>query len=450
MTEKPHLLFDLPPEILLMVSEYLSDADVASLALCNHGLLSFFPRALQKISSVGNRSLWFSEIPKSRSDLLTRLSHDSPDFHFCFNCQMLARSQDVELPNGWLSASHSGDHIDECLPSQTVWMPVLRLFREANPPEENITFGRESGVCFRIYYVHVQLAIRALRSGPQFGIPIEAFSFTKVEIGVEHHFVTDYDQDSTTSHGAGEEDRDEDASEGDGDEHEVHKELDEEREPEYFSLPQTTLFSLDARAESNPPNFYIRSQCLLVLPKDRILNWVQETDERISNDTCPCLTIGMDSGFQASIESLVGEYVRDHDKTPQREGQCDKCCMSWLIKMRTINDSEACFNLTQWRNLGSGLDPLENQWLFHASIGLDNHSVLGEGQRCDPRQKFEEELVPAGGLNALSEKELFDRNISWLDRRAYETVMSPSINGNWWLNVWEYMPRRNKEEDSLL
>lgn len=342
--EKSHLLFDLPPELLLMVSEYLSDADLASLALCNHDLLSFFPEALQKINSFDDASFWARENPKPRCDLLIRLSHDSPEFYLCFNCQMLVRSQDVESPDGRLSASHGGDHLDQCLPSKQLWMTILRPFREDRFLEITHNFGLQSGVCFRINFVHVQLAMRGLRYGPHFGIPVEAFSFTKVEIGTEYHLMTYWDESSKTSSEEEEDESEADANVGDEDEDEdeAHEELrKQEREPEYVCIPQTTLFSLDARAESSPPDFYIRSQCLLVLPKDRLLDWVEEMDNNINNVACACLTIDTDFGFQASLESLVGEYVRAYDKTAQREGQCDRCCMSWLTKIRSINDYEA-------------------------------------------------------------------------------------------------------------
>lgn len=79
-------------------------------------------------------------------------------------------------------------------------------------------------------------------------------------------------------------------------------------------------------------------------------------------------------------------------------------------------------------------------------MGWANHRILAEDQRCDPRQKFENLLVPAGGLNALSEEELFDRNISWIDGRTYETVMTLSPDQPSWKTVWEYMPTRNRDE----
>lgn len=457
-SEPPHLLFDLPPELLLLVSEHLPDSDVASLALCNHALLSFFPQAHKKLALPDkdyrptSDEIWHGsqhKINEERNLFLNRLSRDFPEFYLCFTCRKLNLTQKVRLPYQNTSIVDPEDHLVNCWGDEDTWTTLL------DPFDQHEEDGDASATSFRIHFVHVQLVMRGLLYGPRFGIPVQAFSTTKVQ--TSPIILTDSDSEQASMIAEREEEqveREEQVGreeEAERDEVEQSEKEAKAKEEEFQLRNQTTLYSLDARAESNPPNFYIRSQSLLVIHKDDIPYWAHLQKQRAGSGDCECRCTGIsrDSGFRPYIEMLVKSYFDDTSKTTQREGQCDKCFMSWLIKIRRINEDEACVNLTQWRNLGPGVSPDDTHWLMHVGMGWVDHMPVTEDQRCDPRQKFEECLIPAEGSNALSEEELFDRNISLLNKQRYRTVMAMTpayfSHGG---ETWEYAPTQSEMQQS--
>jgi hypothetical protein len=85
-------LMNLPPEILQLMTEYLSPADTATLTLCNHSLL----RALGNIhwSSLrhGNNNHEYREL------FLITLTRDLPGHFFCHHCARLHKCAEFGPP----------------------------------------------------------------------------------------------------------------------------------------------------------------------------------------------------------------------------------------------------------------------------------------------------------------------------------------------------------------
>lgn len=372
------------------------------------------------------------DIERQRSDFLSRLSDDFPQFYLCFGCNTLYPQRNVGLPYQSHSHDYRPDHIDQCLKSDLTWMNVLDPFQEYEEDSDDYF------PAFRIYFTHVLLVMRGLRHGPQFGLPIEAFSTTKVETRLQYSMEANSEPSSTMDGGDEHElEEDETAEAQEGDEEEES----EDAEAEFQRTHQTTLFSLDARAESDPPNFYLRYQCLLVLRKELISDWVEYMKQQIIDAECVCTAVYLDHAFQTSIESLVEEHHSDSSTTPQREGHCGKCAMSWLTKIRNMDEDAVCFNLTQWRCLGTGQNANDTEWLRHVGMGLSEFRSQADFPEHDPRERFENCPVLAGSSNALSEEELFDRNISLLQNQTYRTVMKGTDQLPWFRKiVWEYMP----------
>lgn len=100
----PQMTLDnLPSELILLISRYLSPVDTSCLALCNHRFMAF--------SSAGSfDDLFGKPLPgpqigprkpsdELRIDLLTRLARNLPQYYLCFACLRLHLWRYVELPS---------------------------------------------------------------------------------------------------------------------------------------------------------------------------------------------------------------------------------------------------------------------------------------------------------------------------------------------------------------
>lgn len=385
-----------------MVSEHLSDADLASLALCNHALLSFFPQAHKKIP--GMNELWTIDNPKT--NFLSRLSHDSPEFYLCFDCERLYHSQNVEYPAEWqTSHGHQNHHYPCCTEGSS--MIDLDPWRSDQWSEDDQTNT------FYLNFIHVQLAMRGLRYGSQFGIPLEAFSMTRV---------TEEEEETFTRNGG---------------------EVDEE---ESQRSHQTTLSSIDVRARTDPPGFYIRKQSLLVLEKAKIGGNAEGLMKRLyaaARHICPCEGTTLGSTFLSGILDFILDDAGIMSNKYRDHGTCDGCSTSWLAELCTIDEDQICLNSTQWEMMGPGLTPEDPEWMLHTycTIPEDKDSTI-----CDPWTIFEDYLAPAGGLNALSEEALLSRNISWLRNQTYRTVIDKRRKVSSGRTIWYYEPIYSRKQ----
>ena len=109
------------------------------------------------------------------------------------------------------------------------------------------------------------------------------------------------------------------------------------------------------------------------------------------------------------------------------QGSCDKCNTSWQLEIRTLDETHASLTLTPWIDLGPGLSIEDPQWKYR----LDNvpKSSSAKHEIVDSRLRFERESIQARCPNALSEDEMYYRNVALLEGKAYQTVMTPVYSG---------------------
>lgn len=381
--QTPNLLLDLPLELLLLILENVSSVDIMCLSLCNHRLLSLFPREIQNLS----RDCTGEPPDSQRVDLLTRLSHDSPEFFLCYGCLKLHLSQTVCLP----SPSYR--------PRACWW----RRARQDSRIRQVLPMHFPGRSWYAIYFEHVQLAMRGIRYGPQFGIPMEAFHYKEVR--------TEPLPGQAQFEGA-------------------RVPTTPEEEKRFQRSHRTILFSVDARVCLSPPGLYLRDQGLLVVEKDNLASFIAHFQDET---TClwVCLHINHRRGLRILLKDLSKAYSDDVATIARSQALCDRCNISWLIEIRSLSDDKVCFNLTLWRELGPGLSPDDDPRWYRQTIGGHEYEAMEENQKCDPRHRFEKESIQANDPNALSIEALFQQNISLLRKQRYRTVMTRWPLGEW-------------------
>lgn len=153
-------LITLPPELLQMITNYLSPADSASLVLCNHILFGV----------LGNKHLLALRSGKDQEEdrelFLTTLTRDLPGHFYCHYCSHLHLRDDLGPPGPALQ-------------------PDNRLLCIKKPPELDLRycFGAPQTIFhYRLAFSHLQLAMKRYRHGPGHGISTESLSFTEVHV----------------------------------------------------------------------------------------------------------------------------------------------------------------------------------------------------------------------------------------------------------------------------
>jgi hypothetical protein len=169
-TMYPTKLENLQPELLLLISKYLSSTDASWLALCSrHFMTRSFHDILNKSFPPGRTGQPDEEV---RIEFLTRLCRDLPQYHACFACLRLHLWQHIDSPSpsfNFRSCYHTinDDYMHvrlyACYQSPRLWpppkLPVLQIQLYARSP------------CMRRFYF-----------GPSYGIPTESLRYTEVAV----------------------------------------------------------------------------------------------------------------------------------------------------------------------------------------------------------------------------------------------------------------------------
>lgn len=161
----PTALTDLPLELLWMISEYLSPVDFACLALGNRHLLhSFAGSAFKNFSNCRTGKPTDDD---ARIKLLSRISCDLPQYHLCFICLRLHLWKKAGLPSCYHPMiNHRTDALNF-----TNWYLIRHL------PLAHYS----SYTFYKFHFVHLQLAMRRVYYGPEFGIPVESLLYTEIK-----------------------------------------------------------------------------------------------------------------------------------------------------------------------------------------------------------------------------------------------------------------------------
>lgn len=102
----------LPPELVFLISSYLSPVDASCLALCSHHFMAFSPGFddLLGKSFPGVRKGGPGE--NLRIDFLTRLARHLPQYYLCYACLRLHLWRHIDLPTPNFKLRSCFDSID--------------------------------------------------------------------------------------------------------------------------------------------------------------------------------------------------------------------------------------------------------------------------------------------------------------------------------------------------
>lgn len=369
---KPLALLDLPLELLWMISENLPPADIACLALCNHYLLHCLAQTAFKNLS-NRRSRTPSPTDDARIELLSRLSRTLPQYYLCFVCLRLHLGKNVEL--------QSSEH--PCYDPGLSWNTHLQR-------SLTVTSWPSNGH-YKFYFVHLQLAMKRFYYGPEFGIPVESFLYTKVKY---YKYSNDFVR-----------------IEPGGQTPKIW-----EREPHYGVLLDVSSF--EARICSTPPGLCLRTQHIAVAKRGS----VPHMGPYVFPMMIVCKHINSeDLKFQNILRSqLEGYCSTTSTEVLADEGNCDKCNSSWKFSIRTLDRTRAVLTFTVWMDLGPGLSVEDVGWKGRVDWDIDTpeHTLV------DSRQRFERDSIQAGLPGALSEEEMFERNLALLRNKTFRKSMT--------------------------
>ncbi|KAK2822978.1 hypothetical protein FQN49_007592 [Arthroderma sp. PD_2] len=152
--ERGTALTELPAEIMFMITDHISQVDVACLALCNHKLLS-----------VLGRDTWISLHSKPQALFLERLARDRPSYFFCYLCFILHFRGDINPPGPALRPN-------KYFPLHRWSVPTINRSLDVHLETSHYTFS----------IFHLQLAMKRYYYGPQHGISTESLQFTEVQV----------------------------------------------------------------------------------------------------------------------------------------------------------------------------------------------------------------------------------------------------------------------------
>lgn len=375
----------LPPELVFLIFSYLSPVDASCLALCSNHFMAFSPGFDELLgkSFPGVRTGGPGE--NLRIDFLTRLARHLPQYYLCYACLRLHLWRHIDLPTPNFKLRSCFDSIkDRC---STLLMPA----HISQYPTYSL---------HRFHFVHLHLAMRRFYFGPSFGISAESLTYTDVSIAPL------YPRKRSNARMS---------------------------EKEFWASHRTGLMSVEARVCPNPPGLCLRIQNLAVARRQNVLQLCREDDTvRV------CQHIGSyKSNFSHIIRSLIETYCRQDQENIGRllrQGKCDRCNTSWKLELREIEQKDICLLLTEWKDLGPGLDPEDNRWRTQQDWPCQRTLKASEIVD-DPRMRFEMQSNEPGSSSsqALSDENMFLRNVSLLRAQRYRTVMTRWGPGWWYL-----------------
>lgn len=373
----------LPPELLLLISHFLSPVDCTCLALCNHRLFVVpFRGGLHRPFPQGGPG---SPTDELRIDLLTRLSRHLPAYYPCYACTRLHLWRHVSLPAPNFRLRKCYDD----LPWDKEKSLSLSLFRVQYP-----TFST-----YGFHWFHLYLAMRRFYLGPSFGIPLKSLLYTEVTISSLRSAYYSQEQMS---------------------------------EAKLHPGKRTGLRSVEARICPTPPSLCLRIQELAI------------TTRRSASHLFPrrspvkvCRHIGTHLSNFLEIIKSVFEAHRHQGRSSvglSDHGKCHECSTAWKLDLRDVEADDVCLVLTRWKDLGPGRSPEDSRWRIQlpggSYVSLENADMLN-----DPRMRFEMHAKDSQGhwSQRLSVDDMFARNLALLQDRRYRRIMKQSEPGLWFL-----------------
>lgn len=367
----PPTLTNLPIELLFLITDFLSPADIVCLALCNHGLTAALTSDGQKPlarqlppSQAGNMS-------NERSLFLSRLSLDHPQYYLCCVCVRLHLWRNLAPPPRFKP--------------RICYRSLKQEYRWPGLPLGVVHYPSYSE--YHLHFAHAQLAMRRFYHGPQFGITTDSLFHTEVRVNrLSNSAVLPPSQAVT--------------------------------EEQFLNEHMTSVQSFEARVCPGPnPSLCLRIQGLAVVRRqnasmllpERSLVWI-------------CGHIGT---YQSDFPNTVKAHIDAYCSGTPREaewGRCRKCNTAYHLELRELVTQDLVLIMTRWIDIGPCLTPEDPRWRSHLLIE-NHHEVDAQDIVPDPRLRFEKGLVDEKSKNALSDDELFLRNLSFLEDRRWKAVM---------------------------
>ena len=320
-------------EMLHMIRDYISPSDTASLALCNRRLLYVLGKN-HPISS------------QHREQFLNTLARDLPKHYYCHVCCRLHPRATLELPGRALSARDGlpcmKDHL--CVKDQ-ICMKYQRCMKD----EQSMYFDHaiktiSPYTSYRLSFSHLQLAMQRHHLGPEYGIPLESFTYSEV-----YHVP--------------------------------------------IGTASKNLFSIQARICPQSLGLYLRIQVWILL---RTIQW--NAFLRICDHI---RLISYEQIFQTGL-ILKDNNVQRQTKT----FTCRKCNMDYQIETMEVTDESIAIVVTKWIDLGAGLTPMDPKWRVHCISSNELGWAVGSESNGDIRSRFESQSGAGPSLHALNGQNL--------------------------------------------
>lgn len=386
----------LPPELLLLISQYLSPVDSTCLALCSHRLfpLPFRDILYRPFPQGGLRS----PADDLRIDLLTRLTRHLPEYYLCYACMRLHLWRHVNLPAPDFKLRKCYDD----LPWDKRKSLYLSLFQVQFPTLS--TYG--------FYWLHLYLAMRRFYLGPSFGIPLESLLYTEVTTHSLHSAYYSQEQMSETNLHPGR---------------------------------RTGLRSVEARICPTPPSLCLRIQELAITSRQSASHlFPRQFPMEV------CRHIGTHSSNSMEIINSVFEANRQQGQSSvalSNHGKCHECNTAWNLDLREVEVDDVCLVLTRWKDLGPGLSPEDLRWRVQLPLG-PFLSLVNTDMLNDPRMRFEMHAKDSQGhwSQRLSVDDMLARNLALLRGRRYRRIMKQRRPGWWFLQDPEDEAKRRRSE----
>lgn len=355
-------LAELAPELLLEISDFLPPADLCCFAVCNHRhycLLSMMMELLPPLT------------PKEKSSILIRMERDTPQYFACEGCNLLHRYDGSE------SFGLSG-----FFPKRTCPLPCVHRKDQLSywfDERETLVHHVPSSTCIqKLSFLHLKLAMRRFKYGPECGISTDSLSHVQVkECSMPCTFRT-----------------------------------------------VTWLFSREAQICTKPLGLYLRTQDILLVSM-----WRDLIEHTFSSDDPLAICIH-DKFVRRKLDPILKLHANEEKNFVEiRPARCTKCHTICDYELYEI-DGRKSLVITKWFNLGPGLDEKDPKWRTHTYVPCNRRQYYGfdpgypVGEYC-PKRRFEE-TAP----QSLMDLRL--RNFSYLRDNEFKKIMRYAYGWHTW------------------
>lgn len=323
-------LAHLPPEIILLISDFLPSADLICFCLCNKRLYEILWKQMVRLGCIGDKDF----------QVLIQIERDLPGYFACEVCIILHRFDGSERfslnnPSKWEMCS-GFNHIRK---EKICKLPCVRYskwFYHSHLLRMNQLYDHSLN---QLSFLHVKLAMRRFYLGPSSGISTDSLYYTQV---------TDYNPISTNDH----------------------------------TSDIVSLFSIEAEICPDPLGFYVRMQDIMVTESWN--NWLRKD--------CP-LTSQMNRFWLCRHLHLITFITpwmnqRNSDLWEYQEGQCTLCLMDYHVRAFEFDDRPTII-ATRWLNLGLGITMNDPSWQLQACHLLAKEREFNVRKDISPRLCFE-------------------------------------------------------------